>query len=141
MTAEELFEYVEGRMDAGAGEVVIPISGRSMWPFLNPGADRVRLRRCGALRRGDIVLARAYSPEGIFLHRVEAVEAGCVRLKGDNNLRQRELCRPCDVVAVAVAAISRGKERSLVSPLRRRVLPALWRLVLPLKSIVAKSLR
>ena len=114
-------------MADGAGDVVIPISGRSMWPFLNPGADRVRLRRCGALRRGDIVLARAYSPEGIFLHRVEAVEAGCVRLKGDNNLRQRELCR--------------GKERSLVSPLRRRVLPALWRLVLPLKSIVAKSLR
>lgn len=90
------FEDVAARLAAG-GTVVFAPRGTSMWPSLRPASDRVVMRRHAAYRRGDMVLARAVNPEGIFLHRVVSTVPGGYVLMGDANTTQRELCMAADV--------------------------------------------
>lgn len=112
--------------------VVLPVSGRSMRPFIIGGKEKVEFHPVkGELRRGDVVLAKV--DEGYYVvHRVVACRDGKVTLEGDGNLGFQEHCALSQVIAQGIYVID-GKERkrSLVSASAMRK----WRLWMALKPI------
>lgn len=126
---DTLFGEVARLLAAGRA-VTIPTKGSSMFPFIVGGRDRVVLRAPGALRVGDIALAR--SGRGWVLHRVVAVRPDRVTLMGDANLSLRETCRPADVCGVATAIVR--PDRTVDCAARGvRCRAAVWRRLLPLR--------
>lgn len=112
--------------------VTLRVYGRSMLPFIVGGLDSVVLARTGMLRKGDIVLAR--TDEGIYvLHRILHLAPERVVLMGDGNLRKREVCRPEDVLARAVARIGADGRRRQLDTAGQRLAACLWRWLLPLR--------
>lgn len=53
----------------------ITVAGRSMEPTLHIG-DRVNIRRCASIRRGDVVLFESRDRRDVILHRVLAKVPG-----------------------------------------------------------------
>lgn len=61
--------------------VEIIVGGRSMWPLLRDG-DVVRLELAQSIRVGDV--AAIWRDGHLVVHRVASIDAGVVRLRGDN---------------------------------------------------------
>lgn len=111
--------------------VTLRVNGRSMLPFIR-GGERAVLTRPGAVRRGDVVLARIDGSRYV-LHRVLQLSPERVVLMGDGNLRARESCRPDDILARTDEIVGcDGRHRRLDAPLRR-FSARLWRWLLPLR--------
>ena len=112
--------------------VVLPVDGRSMRPFIIGGKEKVEFHPLkGALHRGDVVLAKV--DEGYYVvHRVVECREGRVILEGDGNLGFQEHCPQEQVIAQGIYVID-GKERkrSLVSSSAMRK----WRWWMALKPI------
>lgn len=111
--------------------VTMRARGRSMFPFIVEGRDRVVLCRCGQVEVGDIVLARL--PElGFVLHRVYGMDGDRILLMGDGNLCATELCRRDEVLARVVRILRNGRSISCDSR-AERWRAALWRRLRPLR--------
>ena len=110
---EELLDEVSRRLAEGK-RVKLRAKGDSMRPFIRGGEDIIVLAPPPEHpRRGDIVLARCADDRRWVIHRVVGEKDGMIVLAGDGNLYGKELCRRDEVYGMAVAVISRGKERSL----------------------------
>lgn len=82
----------------------IPVQGTSMWPALRKG-DAAVIARGAKVFPGQVVVARI--GDRFVIHRVEAIEAGTVTLRGDNC---KEADPPVAVTAVVgvVSQVNRG---------------------------------
>ena len=79
---------------ASGMEVLLPVKGNSMLPYIHPGKDLVLLRREQEVLEGDVVLALT-SAGNYVIHRViKKEEDGSLTLKGDGNLYGTESCSP-----------------------------------------------
>ena len=96
-----LLSEAAGFLSSGM-DVVIPVKGNSMLPFIRSGKDLVLLRSLDAVQEGDVVLA--LDSDGRYvLHRViEAGGDGTFTLRGDGNLRGTETCRKEDIIGTAI---------------------------------------
>ncbi|ODM54967.1 S24/S26 family peptidase [Elizabethkingia meningoseptica] len=96
------FEQVKERLEAGQ-KVKIPVSGRSMEPFLQNG-DTVVLKKYTdeEPRRGNIVLAHYNS--AYILHRIVDIKSENIILAGDGNIQQVEVILKKDIIAVVIQA-------------------------------------
>lgn len=113
-------------------EVTMLVKGSSMLPFILGGLDSVALTKPGNVHEGDVVLARIGGSRYV-LHRVMEVTPDRVELMGDGNIRGREICRPEDLLARAVAVIGTdGHRRQLDTPGAMRK-ARLWRKLLPIR--------
>ena len=112
--------------------VTMLVKGRSMLPFILGGRESVVLTRPGAIKPGDVVLARIDGSRYV-LHRVMEVSEARVELMGDGNLAGREVCRPEDVLARADEVVGAdGSHRRLDTPkMQRRA--RWWRRLLPVR--------
>lgn len=83
-------------------QVLLPLKGDSMQPFIHPGKDLALLDPKKDAVPGDVVLARTTS--GIYvIHRVVRIEKdGSLVLKGDGNLYATETCTPDGVLGTVV---------------------------------------
>ena len=90
----------------------LEVSGSSMTPFLAPGRDSVLLTKPGeALRRGDIALYQRESGAYV-MHRVYRCERdGRYTMLGDAQQALERGIRREQIVAVACAAVRKGKEQ------------------------------
>ena len=114
-------------------EVILPVNGTSMLPFIVGGKDSVVLFKPGTLRKGDIVLA--YTMEkGYVIHRIDSIGGdGVHALLGDGNLAQREHCKPADIKAVATHVVKPNGKRKPLNEGWLRIAGKVWRLLLPIR--------
>ncbi len=85
--------------------VTMPVSGRSMLPFIVGGRDSVILQNPAGLKKGDIVLAWVEGNRYV-LHRIIRLEGDDVVLMGDGNLKAVESCKVRDVKAIACYVVN-----------------------------------
>lgn len=90
--------------------VIIMTKGNSMSPFIRGERDSVELLRQPSVEVGDIVLAQL-QPGHYVLHRVHALDADKVTLKGDGNLDGTERCLPEDICGTVTHIIRPPEKR------------------------------
>ncbi len=111
--------------------VTIRAKGNSMRPFIESDRDSVILGRAADVKVGDVVLAEI--SHGLYvLHRLDAVSGHRVRLRGDGNPYQVEVCSITDIRAKAVAVVRKGREYS-VNSRTWAAYSKLWTRALPLR--------
>lgn len=120
-------------------EVVLPVTGVSMTPFLHPGRDAVVLQQTDptALQPGDVALFRRDNGQYV-LHRVwRRVQQPTLTytMLGDAQWAGEPGVRPEQILAIAAAFIMKEQRVSCTDPAyRRRV--AVWQRLLPLRRIL-----
>ena len=112
--------------------VTLPVTGRSMLPFIIGGRESVILAPPSSLRRGVVALAWIENRRYV-LHRIEKVEGDKVTLMGDGNIAGREYCTLADVRAIATHVVDAShRSHDLYAPWRR-VASSLWWRLLPVR--------
>ena len=101
-----LFCEVDSMLSEGH-TVTLPVKGRSMWPFIAEGRDKVVLQKTEVTQIGDVVLARL-AGGAYVLHRVYNMANGGIILMGDGNICRMERCRQEDISGKVVKIIRNG---------------------------------
>ena len=105
----DLLEYVRELVASGK-TVEIPARGNSMLPSIRDGRDSIELVAPDHPAPGSIALCLL--PSGNYvLHRIVSIDKRRVVLHGDGNLVGDELCRPSDILALAVAIVRPSGKR------------------------------
>ena len=121
---------------ASGMEVLLPLKGNSMLPFIRSGKDLALLRKEKEVREGDVVLALDSTGQYV-IHRVIKIDPdGNLTLKGDGNLYGTENCGLKDVLGTVIEVRrpsgkkhfpSRVKSWQKLPVLLRRVIIAVYR--------------
>ena len=121
-------------------EVIFPVNGRSMRPFIEGGRDSVLLVNPESIKPMDVVLARVGDGHYV-VHRILSIEGECVTLMGDGNLQGREACECKEIYAKVTHVVTpNGKKILLYTPFRHFV-QKLWVKVLPVRKYLLKLYR
>ncbi len=115
-------------------EVILPVEGRSMLPFIVGGRDSVVLiKKYDTLHVGEIVLAMT-KESGYVIHRIDSIlDDGAYALLGDGNLKYREHCTYDDIRAVAIAVLQPGGKRVPLQNGWHKFTAKVYRLLLPMR--------
>lgn len=120
-------------------QTILPVTGRSMMPYLRPGRDLVLLTPVepAEIKPGDIIYAYQPTENRHILHRVisHRPESRTVTLMGDGNLKMTEQI-PYGNILGRVALIDRQGRKSPFPPSKAR----LWRLLKPIRRLLLKLL-
>lgn len=112
--------------------VVLPVSGRSMLPFIIGGKESVELVKANSLKPYDVVLAWVDNTHYV-VHRIIKIEDGLFSLMGDGNLCGIEQCLITDIAAIAEFIVdNNGKHHYLYTP-SRKLAASLWNRLLPVR--------
>lgn len=121
-------------------EVIFPVNGRSMRPFIEGGHDSVLLVKPQNVKPMDVVLA-CVGENHYVVHRIISIDGECVTLMGDGNLQGREYCKCKDIYAKVSHVVSpNGKRQALNTPFIHFV-QKMWVKVLPLRKYLLKLYR
>ncbi len=129
------------RFIAEGKSVILPVSGRSMLPFIVGDRDKVEFYPLkDELHKGDVVMAKV--DEGYYVvHRVVRIDGDCVVLEGDGNLGFQEHCTKANVIAQGLYVIDKqGRKRSLTSPVAMKRWK-LWMALKPLRRVLLKFVK
>ena len=97
---ETLIPSVAEYLQKGS-QVVLPVKGNSMLPFIRGDRDKVLIRKMPQAGEGDVVLARTEAGRYV-IHRIIGEEQGFLVLKGDGNLTGTERCTADNVFGTVV---------------------------------------
>ncbi|MBR2271978.1 MAG: S24/S26 family peptidase [Fibrobacter sp.] len=121
-------------------EVIFPVNGRSMRPFIEGGRDSVLLVKPQDVKPMDVVLA-CVGENHYVVHRIISVDGERVTLMGDGNLQGREFCECKEIYAKVTHVVSpNGKRHALNTPFIHFV-QKMWVKVLPLRKYLLKLYR
>lgn len=117
--------------------VTLPVSGRSMLPFIIGGKESVILAPPAGLKRGIVALAWVENRRYV-LHRIERIEGERVTLMGDGNLVGREHCYIGDIKAIATHVVDSNQKRHYLYTRWRKTASEIWWALLPLRRYILK---
>lgn len=118
-------------------EVIFPVKGRSMLPFIIGGVESVLLTRPLDMKPFDVVLAYADNCHYV-VHRILSMDEDRVVLMGDGNIAGREYCKREDICAKVTHVVGKnGRKRSLDAPFRRFA-QKMWFKLLPVRRYLLK---
>ena len=121
-------------------EVIFPVNGRSMRPFIEGGRDSVLLVKPVDVKPMDVVLAQVIGGNYV-VHRVLLIDGDYATLMGDGNLQGRETCECKKIYAKVTHVVTpKGKRIALYTPFRHFV-QKLWVNVLPVRKYLLKLYR
>lgn len=121
-------------------EVVFPVNGRSMRPFIEGGRDSVVFVRPTNVKPMDVVLAKTVDNRYV-IHRVMEMASDRVTLMGDGNLQGREHADCKQIYAKVTHVVHpNGYKRSLYTPFVQFV-QKMWVSLLPLRRYLLKLYR
>ena len=121
-------------------EVIFPVNGRSMRPFIEGGRDSVLLVKPVDVKPMDVVLAHVTGGNYV-VHRVLSIDGDCATLMGDGNLQGRETCECKKIYAKVTHVVTpNGKKILLYTPFRHFV-QKLWVNALPVRKYLLKLYR
>lgn len=83
-------------------EVLLPVKGNSMLPFIRSGKDLALLSKREKVEEGDVVLALESTGKYVIHRVIKVTPDGSLTLRGDGNLYGTESCRQEDVVGTVV---------------------------------------
>ena len=128
---EEMAEEVK-RLIGMNHEVIIPVKGNSMLPFIQGDKDLAVLRPAShPLKKWDVVLA--YDSRGVLLlHRIIHIAGDELILMGDGNLVGIETCRVSDVIA-KLESVKRDDKVMYCNTGSARVKAVVWYFLRPLR--------
>ena len=87
---------------ASGMEVLLPVKGNSMLPFIRSGRDLALVRKEKEVQEGDVVLALDSTGQYVIHRVVKVAQDGSLTLKGDGNLRGTESCGKDDVLGTVI---------------------------------------
>lgn len=112
--------------------VTLPVSGRSMLPFVIGGVESLELIKEEKLQSGDVVLAWVNNSHYV-VHRIIKIENDVVSLMGDGNIGDVEQCLLSEVEAKAEYFVDiHGKRHYLYTP-GRKIAVSIWKSLLPIR--------
>ena len=118
-------------------EVIFPVNGRSMRPFIEGGRDSVLLVKPVDVKPMDVVLAQVIGGNYV-VHRVLLIDGDYATLMGDGNLQGRETCECKKIYAKVTHVVTpNGKRHALNTPFIHFV-QRMWLKVLPLRRYLLK---
>ena len=117
--------------------VTLPVSGRSMLPFIIGGRESVILAPPAGLKRGIVALAWVENRRYV-LHRIERIDGDRVTLMGDGNLAGREYCSVADVKAIATHVVDSKHQRHYLYSHWRKTASTVWWKLLPIRKYLLK---
>ena len=120
-------------IDSGT-EVILPVKGNSMVPFIIGGKDSVVLKKHHSLSVGDIVLAWADN-QYYVIHRIIHLYGNDITLMGDGNVAVKEHCTKKDIMG-KVLYVTDGQgagKRHYVYSTWRKITVRLWMAFLPIR--------
>ena len=121
-------------------EVIFPVNGRSMRPFIEGGRDSVLLVKPVDVKPMDVVLAQVIGGNYV-VHRVLSIDGDYATLMGDGNLQGRETCECKKIYAKVTHVVTpKGKRIALYTPFRHFV-QKMWVNVLPVRKYLLKLYR
>ena len=121
-------------------EVIFPVNGRSMRPFIEGGRDSVLLVKPVDVKPMDIVLAQVFGGNYV-VQRVLSIDGDSATLMGDGNLQGRETCECKKIYAKVTHVVTpNGKRHALNTPFIHFV-QRMWVKVLPLRRYLLKLYR
>ena len=121
-------------------EVIFPVNGRSMRPFIEGGRDSVLLVKPVDVKPMDVVLAQVVGGNYV-VHRVLSIDGDYATLMGDGNLLGRETCECKKIYAKVTHVVTpKGKRIALYTPFRHFV-QKMWVKVLPVRKYLLKLYR
>lgn len=113
--------------------VVLPVKGKSMYPFIIGGKESVELVRPPVpLKADDVVLAWADGTHYV-IHRIIGIDGDEVRLMGDGLCKVTEHCKTSDVSALAEYVVAPNGKRRYLYTRTRLGFARLWRRLLPVR--------
>ncbi len=135
ISSEDLFSAVADVLADGK-EVSFTVTGKSMWPLMRHGCDRVVVEPVMRenLKVGDIVLFQAASEplSKYLLHRITKLKKNSFETAGDGNCFRDGWFPKEAVIGRAVTVIRPNRTISLNSPIWR-VLGRLWIWLFPIR--------
>lgn len=122
-------------------DVVVPVTGNSMYPLWKHRRDSVVLSSCDkfGLKKGDITLYRRPSGQ-IVLHRIVKVNKDSYDMCGDAQTRIEPKVPKENMLAVVISFTRNGKEFQS-DHIVYKTYKHIWLLTLPLRRMMAKSFR
>ena len=120
--------------------VTLPVTGRSMLPFIIGGKESVILAPPTGLKRGIVALAWVENRRYV-LHRIERIEGDRVTLMGDGNIAGREYCSLADVKAIATHVVDSSHNRHYLYTSWRKAASAVWWTLLPIRRYLLKLIK
>ena len=134
MNYKDILETAIPQLTNEGREVILPVDGRSMLPFIVGGRDSlVLIKKYDRLNVGEIVLAMT-KEAGYVIHRIDSIsDDGEYSLLGDGNLERREHCGYEDIKAVAVAVVKPGGKRVPLQNNWHKFTAKTWRVLLPVR--------
>ena len=138
VSMDDLSSLMMEIIDSG-GEVIITVTGYSMYPLLRHRIDRVLLGKADNenLHKGDIPLYVRNDGKYI-LHRIVNVRNGSYICRGDNQSVKEYGVRPFQVKAI-VKGIWRKNRYVQLDSLSYRFYKQLWSLLFPIRWLALKT--
>jgi len=132
---QDFFAHIKEALHDG-NDVVLPVKGVSMVPFLRNG-DRLLVKPIAKsdFKLGKVVLAN--TKYGIILHRIVAMRKEWIYMAGDGNLMQIEKVHKKDVWAVGTAVMN-GSTYKNIQRFSIEAAALLWFLLRPFRIVVHK---
>jgi hypothetical protein len=119
--------------------ITLPLSGRSMRPFLEDGRDQALLTLATNISIGDAVLAEV-TPQHFVLHRIIDIKGDHVTLRGDGNY-SNEYCTVKDVKAIALGFYRKGRNKlDSTTSTKWRIYSWWWTRLYPIRHLLLFAL-
>lgn len=131
MSDKEIIEEVLRLIDAGVS-VTLPVTGRSMLPFIVGGRDSVILQKPVKPKKGEVVLAWVEGCRYV-VHRIVHIEGDRITLMGDGNLAGVEHCTLSDVKAVATHVVRGDGKKHYLYDKTLLAVAHVWRWLRPVR--------
>lgn len=140
MTTHNTIIEEASRLVGEGVSVTLPVTGRSMLPFIVGGRESVILLNPGQPKTGDVVLAWVDGCRYV-VHRIIRTDGDGITLMGDGNVVATEHCTAADIRATATHTVdASGKVRYLYTR-RRRWMARMWRRLLPVRKYLLAAFR
>lgn len=113
-------------------EVIFPVKGNSMLPFIIGGSESAVFAPVTQIRKGRVYLAHV--DDGRYVvHRIISIKGNRITLMGDGNLVGCEYCSPDNIKAEVNYVISSQNIRRNLNTFPRRLAALVWRILRPIR--------
>ena len=113
-------------------EVIFPVKGNSMLPFIIGGSESAVFAPVTQIRKGRVYLAHV--DDGRYVvHRIIGISGNRITLMGDGNLVGCEYCSLNDIKAEVNYVISSQNLKRNLNTFPRRFAALLWRILRPIR--------
>lgn len=110
----DVFDGIDSLLEVS--DIIVRITGRSMWPFFKEGKTKVKLSKINEIKKGKIYLFK--NNNSYVLHRLIKIKGEILTFRGDGNVGV-ELVNKNKLIAEMIAYNNGEKEISVKNNIYR----------------------